>query len=73
LILRVRDQLYDWRTGAAIILSELVFGKELESKIVDFQHKVDSYAQVATKNEEDFADPGFDDLIKNSKAKKMKA
>jgi phosphatidate phosphatase LPIN len=73
LILRVRDQLYDWRTGAAIILSELVFGKELESKIVDFQHKVDSYAQVATKDIEDFADPGFDNLIKNSKANKVKA
>ena len=48
LILRVRDQLYDWRTGAAIILSELVFGKGLESKTTQFQQKVDSYGNKAT-------------------------
>jgi len=51
LILRVRDQLYDWRTGAAIIMSELIFGKTIESKINDLQHKVESYAQKITKDD----------------------
>lgn len=51
LIVRIHNELYDWRTGAAIILSELVYGKSLGAKTNDFQNKVESYAHRATKDD----------------------
>ena len=54
MILRIKNELYDWRTGAAIILSNLVYGKNLSTKTNDFQNKLESYAQKETKDMESF-------------------
>ncbi|CAI2381834.1 unnamed protein product [Moneuplotes crassus] len=76
LILRVRDQIYDWRTGAAIIMSELIFGRTLKSKTHDFQQKVESYAQKATKDDsaeeaKNSAEEGNQEEIKVEKESKI--
>ena len=51
LILRIHNELYDWRTGVAIIFANIAFGKNLESKGFEFQNKIDSYAQKHTKDD----------------------
>lgn len=61
MILRIKNELYDWRTGAAMILSNLVYGKNLSTKTNDFQNKLDSYAQKETKDLESFEE------LKNNK------
>ena len=51
LILRIHNELYDWRTGVAIIFANIAFGKNLESRGFDFQNKIDSYAHKQTKDD----------------------